>query len=85
MGAAGTLMMFFPPTAAVGIGILVVGTIASTGGGIWYSFADDNELTMFLKNSPWGIENNNSRSYNEIEGNNKTYLEFLQKELGNND
>lgn len=85
MTAAGTLMILFPPTAAVGVGVLVLGTVLGTGGGIWYGFVDDTGLTMFLKRSPWGIENSFSASPSGMEENQRNYLEFLNEEANKND
>jgi len=85
MTAAGTLMILFPPTAVVGVGVLVLGTVLGTGGGIWHGFADDTGLTMFLKRSPWGNESTFSSSISGMEDNQKNYLTFLKEEAKKND
>ena len=81
MTAAGTVMVLFPPTAAVGVAILVVGTVLGTGGGIWHNSADDSGLTMFLKKTPWGIEPEYSDTVDRMMVNLENYLRFLGEEV----
>jgi hypothetical protein len=78
-------MIFFPPTAVVGVGVLVLGTVLGTGGGIWHGVVDDTVLTMYLKRSPWGIENSFSATLSGMEENQRNYLNFLNAEANKND
>ncbi len=80
MTAAGTMMILFPPTAVVGVGVLVFGTVLGTGGGVWHGFVDDSGLTMFLKRSPWGVEADYSSTPSGMSANQRDYLDFLNEE-----
>ncbi len=82
--AAGAALIFFPPTAALGVGILAIGTIAGTGGGIWHGFVDDNDMTLFLKNTPWGEHVGGGHTIDKLNRNAEVYLRYLKEEAEKN-
>ncbi len=81
--ATGTILLFFPPAAPIGLAGIAVGAVLTTGGELWHSFADDNEITFFLKRSPWGIDGLESQSINSLQQNRDDYIKYLQRAISN--
>jgi len=51
---------------------------------IWLSFADDTEITLFLKRAPWGTEPDYSVTVERMQTKLKDYLPFLKQESDKN-
>ncbi|MDG5814616.1 peptidoglycan-binding domain-containing protein [Chitinispirillales bacterium ANBcel5] len=79
LSAAGGVMMFFPLTAPVGLGLVVTGMVIGAGGSFWLGSLADNEVTNFLVNSPWGTRGNNSLPISELENNLQEYITYLNR------
>ncbi len=77
--AAGTVLLFFPPAAPIGMAGVAIGTVLNVGGGVWHGFADDSDITFFLKRTPWGIEEDFSKTLTGLAENKDNYLKHLQE------